>query len=125
MTCGKVAVLIGGPDWPTSVTCGILKVPIVPMLLGTCPVVFIMAPCVLAGAYLAKAEPGVESTDSTLANIFIMLAGAGQLLSMIWATNSIKAVYTSDDSLNLEPTDPDELQSYNAVKQLRHVEKRR
>merc|ERR1740129_2134093 len=41
LDAGKVAVLVGGPDWPTSVTCGILKLNIPQMILGTCPVFFV------------------------------------------------------------------------------------
>lgn len=34
LTTGKVAILVGGPDWPTSVTTGILGISLVPMLIG-------------------------------------------------------------------------------------------
>ena len=33
----KVAILCGGPDWPTSVLCGILRVPLHEALIGTRP----------------------------------------------------------------------------------------
>jgi hypothetical protein len=35
LTKGKVLILVGGPDWPTSVTTGILGLDILPMLIGT------------------------------------------------------------------------------------------
>jgi membrane protein DedA with SNARE-associated domain len=50
----KVAILMGGPDWPVSVTCGILRVNIPQMLLGTLPVVVISTPCVMAGSFLTR-----------------------------------------------------------------------
>eukprot|EP00747_Dinoflagellata_sp_TGD_P117095 gnl/TRDRNA2_/TRDRNA2_172533_c3_seq3.p1 gnl/TRDRNA2_/TRDRNA2_172533_c3~~gnl/TRDRNA2_/TRDRNA2_172533_c3_seq3.p1 ORF type:complete len:835 (+),score=121.96 gnl/TRDRNA2_/TRDRNA2_172533_c3_seq3:346-2505(+) len=68
---GKVAVLVGGPDWPVSVTCGILRLNIPQMLLGTCPVIFVVGPCVLAGAFMASVPAGEESPFSMLANVFI------------------------------------------------------
>jgi len=49
----KVAILVGGPDWPTSVLCGILKLSLPQILWGTCPVIFVSSPCVFAGAFLA------------------------------------------------------------------------
>mmetsp|Transcript_54167 Transcript_54167/g.156512 ORF Transcript_54167/g.156512 Transcript_54167/m.156512 type:complete len:810 (+) Transcript_54167:77-2506(+) len=55
MKVGKVAILVGGPDWPTSVICGILQVSVPQMLLGTLPVYFVsIAPQTLVGALLTK-----------------------------------------------------------------------
>merc|ERR1719203_2611846 len=52
---GKVAILVGGPDWPTSVTCGILQLNVPQMLLGTLPVYLAsIAPQTLVGALLTK-----------------------------------------------------------------------
>eukprot|EP00429_Kryptoperidinium_foliaceum_P007862 CAMPEP_0176015864 /NCGR_PEP_ID=MMETSP0120_2-20121206/7556_1 /TAXON_ID=160619 /ORGANISM="Kryptoperidinium foliaceum, Strain CCMP 1326" /LENGTH=845 /DNA_ID=CAMNT_0017348845 /DNA_START=20 /DNA_END=2558 /DNA_ORIENTATION=+ len=52
---GKVAILIGGPDWPTSVTCGILELNLPQMLLGTLPVLITsIVPQVLVGALVVK-----------------------------------------------------------------------
>eukprot|EP00439_Symbiodinium_sp_Y106_P079977 s53_g18.t1 len=49
----KVAILVGGPDWPTSVLCGILRLRIPQMLLGTTPVIFVsIIPQCLVGALL-------------------------------------------------------------------------
>merc|ERR1719478_585635 len=50
----KVVILIGGPDWPTSVLTGILRLSLPQMLLGTLPVICIQVPCVLAGASLSE-----------------------------------------------------------------------
>eukprot|EP00451_Oxyrrhis_marina_P023366 CAMPEP_0204343322 /NCGR_PEP_ID=MMETSP0469-20131031/24823_1 /ASSEMBLY_ACC=CAM_ASM_000384 /TAXON_ID=2969 /ORGANISM="Oxyrrhis marina" /LENGTH=133 /DNA_ID=CAMNT_0051328401 /DNA_START=1 /DNA_END=399 /DNA_ORIENTATION=- len=67
LTLPKVMVLIGGPDWPTSVTTGILRCSLAEMLLGTLPVIFLVTPCILAGAFTLKAsEPGAWSTVSTI-----------------------------------------------------------
>ena len=48
-TWGKVAILCGGPDWPTSVLTGILGLSLTQMLVGTMPIFFLIAPCVCAG----------------------------------------------------------------------------
>lgn len=61
----KVSVLVGGPDWPTSVLCGILKLNLFQCCLGTLPVIFVSAPCVIAGAFLSN--PGKKSQASDAA----------------------------------------------------------
>merc|ERR1719327_2619027 len=71
---GKVALLVGGPDWPTSVTCGIIGVNIPQMLLGTLPVGTLLIPCVLAGACLGRVTPGKDDVWSMMANGWSMFA---------------------------------------------------
>ena len=53
----KIAILCGGPDWPTSVLTGILKLSVFKMLFGTIPVVFLVFPCVMSGAFVNEACP--------------------------------------------------------------------
>ena len=51
----KIAILCGGPDWPTSVLCGILRVPLHEAMIGTSPVlVLYLGYTVLAGAFTLK-----------------------------------------------------------------------
>lgn len=54
----KVAILVGGPDWPVSVLCGILGLDLIPILIGTVPVIVVVAPTVLSGsfAYMGSIE---------------------------------------------------------------------
>jgi len=117
---GKVAVLIGGPDWPTSVTCGILKVNLVKVLLATCPVVVTAAPCVLAGAYLSKVAPGdTRSPDALFANFFTLAAAVLQLGSMLAAMYYIKTTYEEDKTLEEPPTEARQKDIYEKVTMLR------
>ena len=88
----KVAVLVGGPDWPVSVTCGILKVKLLQMLIGTCPVIVVLTPCVLAGAFLARVQPGEESIWSLLAAGAMGLSVFGQMTSMAVAVFCVTRV---------------------------------
>lgn len=48
----KVAILCGGPDWPTSVLTGILRLPLLPMLCGTLPVIVLVSCATAAGVFL-------------------------------------------------------------------------
>mmetsp|Transcript_77574 Transcript_77574/g.146430 ORF Transcript_77574/g.146430 Transcript_77574/m.146430 type:complete len:836 (-) Transcript_77574:122-2629(-) len=87
----KVAVLVGGPDWPTSVLCGILRLSLFQCLLGTCPVILVSSPCVLAGAFMAGPdEPGEkdegksgiwDTLASTMLGVSMMLQLASGVLA--------------------------------------------
>jgi hypothetical protein len=74
----KVAILVGGPDWPTSVLCGILDLPLIPMLIGTLPVLIIIVPTVLSGSFVYLAEDytwaGTASAISMSLNGLIIMA---------------------------------------------------
>jgi len=43
---------LGGPDWPTSVLCGILRLKLLPIMVGTLPIIFLIIPTVLSGALM-------------------------------------------------------------------------
>jgi len=63
ITLAKVTFLTGGPDWPTSVLCGILRLDLLPILLGTLPVMVSITPAVLSGAFLfLQALPETDGT---------------------------------------------------------------
>lgn len=101
LTLGKCAVLVGGPDWPTSVTCGILKLSIPQMLIGTAPVFFVSTPCVLAGAFLARVVVGEDSMWSAMASTSILVAGGGQLASGLLAMAcTLKVIEKDYDELS-------------------------
>ena len=50
-TMNKVFVLIGGPDWPVSVLCGILGLDLLPIMIGTLPVIILVTPVALTGSF--------------------------------------------------------------------------
>lgn len=89
MGIGKVGILVGGPDWPTSVTCGILRLYIPQMLLGTLPVyIASVAPQALVGALLTKESMGKDKAlwqnISLGANSLAAVAQAGTMLIAMW-----------------------------------------
>lgn len=73
---GKVAVLVGGPDWPTSVITGILDLPLCSMLMGSLPVAILITPCCVAAGFMLKAGVDTENEAqlSAMANVFVVLA---------------------------------------------------
>ncbi len=87
----KVAILIGGPDWPTSVLCGIMRLSLPQIILGTTPVVFLIFPTCVTGALLYMASLKDESGNAefswagTISTITASLTALVQFGSMIVA----------------------------------------
>lgn len=65
----KVAILLGGPDWPTSVLCGILGLPLGSILFGTLPIVVVIVPAVLAGAFMYLPYTWAPTMSTVMATI--------------------------------------------------------
>jgi hypothetical protein len=94
LTVGKVSILCGGPDWPTSVTTGILKLSVVSMLIGSLPVVFLVAPCVIAGACMLRSSEG--GIWPSLVGIALSGSAFAQCVAMIGA------LYFIEDTSSME-----------------------
>lgn len=90
LSIAKVAILCGGPDWPTSVITGILGLSLPQMLLGSVPVLVLVAPCVMAGAFMVKAEEG--GVWGSAATTTLALAAMAQAVAMIAALYFISDV---------------------------------
>mmetsp|Transcript_36002 Transcript_36002/g.99238 ORF Transcript_36002/g.99238 Transcript_36002/m.99238 type:complete len:825 (+) Transcript_36002:69-2543(+) len=86
---GKVAVLVGGPDWPTSVTCGILKLQLGEMIWGTLPVIFTITPCVMAGAFMGLNNDSHNYDNNAFAEIFMTLSVVLQAGTLFAAMRAI------------------------------------
>ena len=72
----KVTILSSGPDWPTSVLCGILKLSIIPILIGTIPVLTLIVPTTLAGGFMyLAAKPDSSDLEVNLATLFTAMFG--------------------------------------------------
>mmetsp|Transcript_46004 Transcript_46004/g.103436 ORF Transcript_46004/g.103436 Transcript_46004/m.103436 type:complete len:751 (-) Transcript_46004:56-2308(-) len=84
----KVIVLVFGPDWPTSVLTGVLKLPLLQMLLGTLPTAFLILPFTLSGSLLVHANSLAENSVERrrykgLANAMVLLAMIVQMAGMV------------------------------------------
>lgn len=90
---GKVCILVAGPDFPTSVLCGILKLNVPQMLLGTTPVIIVsIIPQVTVGALLTV--PGNGGHYSAVATGF---AGALQVFATLYV--SYRILKTAEENL--------------------------
>jgi len=93
----KVYILVGGPDWPTSVLTGILGQPLVPMLLGTLPVLIPIAFTVMTGGGMLKSASGddiwvgLSGLFTTLAAVSLGGCSVGFMLAVDEALTQNKA----------------------------------
>mmetsp|Transcript_16658 Transcript_16658/g.41232 ORF Transcript_16658/g.41232 Transcript_16658/m.41232 type:complete len:622 (+) Transcript_16658:2185-4050(+) len=76
LSFGKCSILCGGPDWPTSVLCGILRVSLRQILLGTLPIFIFVAPTVMTGAFKRKTDKIYVTLTSLLFLFSVLLACA-------------------------------------------------
>jgi len=76
----KVAILVGGPDWPTSVFTGILGLPLFKMLLGSLPVTILILPVVLSSAFQVRTG---HETDEAAQRFYSNVASLMLILSSI------------------------------------------
>lgn len=104
LTVAKVAILCGGPDWPTSVLCGILRIPLFQCLIGSAPVlVLYLGWTTTAGALLLKiggscdgADDG-NASDAGIWSTLNSIALAMTFVSMLFTATS--ALYFMENTI--------------------------
>ncbi|CAK0844395.1 unnamed protein product [Prorocentrum cordatum] len=85
-TVGKVAILCGGPDWPTSVLAGVLRLSLWQCELGTLPIIFFVIPCALTGSfYLKKGSSPIWSRAANLMTLLSLLVSLLLWMLALWA----------------------------------------
>ena len=109
----KVTILVGGPDWPTSVLCGIMNLDLLPILVGTLPVIFLIMPTLLTGSFTYMASLVDKETGAPefpWAGVMAAVAAAAtavvQCGSMIFAAYYLEQTASQRaDELDLIPVD--------------------
>lgn len=100
LTAGKVSILIGGPDWPIAVFCGILRLPLWGILLGITPVLFqSVIPCVGSGALLYADDPKLKALYDSCLTLAGVLQGVAGLVAGYYMQQVIERDF---DSLSVE-----------------------
>ncbi|CAB9497497.1 expressed unknown protein [Seminavis robusta] len=91
MGIDKVCILVGGPDWPTSVLCGIMGLDLLPVLFGTLPVFALIFPTVLLGSFNYMAGATLDNGElefpyaAVLGTVCTAVTAVVQLAAMIMA----------------------------------------
>lgn len=111
----KCSVLVGGPDWPTSVLCGIMNLNLIPILVGTLPIIFLIFPTLLTGCFTymgglqVDGEYGQEEEfpwADTMATVCAAMTGLMQFGSMVVAAYYLEqTVSQRGDELEAMPFD--------------------
>jgi hypothetical protein len=107
LSMDKCAILVGGPDWPTSVLCGIMGLDLLPILVGTLPVISLITPTVLSGVLVyLSGPPHSYAWASTVGTVCISVTGMAQSGSLIMATFYLeKAMVEEKEAIALIPVD--------------------
>lgn len=123
----KIAILCGGPDWPTSVLCGILKLDLLQIMIGTSPVlVLYLGYTTIAGALQLKIGScdGSTSTNSDssswglLNSMFLALAFVSMLIT------SLSAVYFMEQTVMTKREELDKMPLDEEVEELDKVDRK-
>eukprot|EP00929_Paragymnodinium_shiwhaense_P097066 TRINITY_DN58847_c0_g2_i1.p1 TRINITY_DN58847_c0_g2~~TRINITY_DN58847_c0_g2_i1.p1 ORF type:complete len:873 (+),score=131.57 TRINITY_DN58847_c0_g2_i1:125-2743(+) len=85
----KAFVLVGGPDWPTSVITGILGLPLCDMLIGTLPVYFLVLPVCIAGYYMVHPK---APNAAMMQQVWLGVSAAAQGVAFVLASLSAHKV---------------------------------
>lgn len=102
---GKVCILVAGPDFPTSMLCGILRINVPQMVLGTLPVFIVtIAPQVLVGAFLTKSD-GQEGIFATISLAVTTAALFFQLVATVIFSQQVMKTIEQDGEELAKPRD--------------------
>mmetsp|Transcript_118940 Transcript_118940/g.237058 ORF Transcript_118940/g.237058 Transcript_118940/m.237058 type:complete len:741 (+) Transcript_118940:101-2323(+) len=94
----KTALLLGGPDWPAAVLCGMLQIPILPILLHVSPVLFqSVIPSVLAGALMLAPEIAMKDTPMKNGSVKAMAEASLVVAGVLQMATSLLAFYKIQD----------------------------
>jgi len=111
LSVAKCAILVGGPDWPTSTMCGIMDLPLLPVQVGTLPVIFLILPTVMTGTFTYMSSLRIDgqpefSWAGTLAAIFAATTAIVQFGAMVIAVFYLERIIeTRHEELNTIPID--------------------
>lgn len=85
LSAGKVAILCGGPDWPTSVLAGIMRLSLLECEIGTLPIIGFIIPFALTGSfYLKSADPTSMLSSASSLMLLLSLIVTG----VLWAVSA-------------------------------------
>jgi hypothetical protein len=104
----KVCILCGGPDWPTNVLCGILRLSLCEMMIASSPILIILAPVAVAGALVLRAHE--DAFWASVSVVALGVATASQSIAVALAVHYIaKEAVLKEDELRALPPDEEVL----------------
>lgn len=123
MSRAKVAILVGGPDWPTSVLTGILKLPTAQMQLGVLPVLIPIAFTVMTGGAMLKTGAFPNSLWSPFSAVFTTLSAITLGGSGLFAVSAMdKVIKEREEEIEAMPND-EQVEEYERQAELVKMQK--
>lgn len=121
----KFGVLNGGPDWPTSVFCGILGLSPSMVMFWTLPTILIVIPAVIAGSTVSETSPAWQTVFQmtfTLAMLFQVIFGclAARGVAAVTDKNAVEINCRRDDLQDLVDIDETEARRTRALQARAH-----
>lgn len=107
--------IIIGPDWPTSVLCGIMDLSLLPILVGTLPIIFLIVPTLLTGSFTYMADARDQDNGEllypwagTMGAVFAAITALVQFGSMVVAAFFLERIMSErKDEIDAIPIDED------------------
>ena len=93
MGLDKVSILVGGPDWPTSVLCGIMKLDLIPVLVGTLPIVVLILPTMLLGSFTYMSSLRTDDGDLEFPSAGVLATVTGVITALVQFGSQVIAAY--------------------------------
>jgi len=115
----QIAVLVGGPDWPTSVLTGILNLSLGAMLMRSIPLIVLIFPAVVASAYtISEAEDAASmSQNKAIAGVALALAAVFQGGASVLAAYYVQEATVDHKDEVDAMVDPQEAEVLESVEQ--------
>mmetsp|Transcript_90205 Transcript_90205/g.160664 ORF Transcript_90205/g.160664 Transcript_90205/m.160664 type:complete len:746 (+) Transcript_90205:98-2335(+) len=120
-TLDKVCILTTGPDWPVSVLTGVLDMRLIPCLVGSLPVIILIAPAVVSGAFMVRKGGSLEADEmyASVASLSmvatVVIQGSAFVLFCVRAGSMTERFKTELESGNWE-VDPQEREVLEQIK---------
>lgn len=122
MGMDKVCLLVGGPDWPTSVLAGIMGLDLLPVLFGTLPVIILILPTVLTGSFTYMAGLKTEDGELEFPSAAVLGTVFAAITAVVQFTAMILAAYYLEQTTSQRSDELDAIENDNEVAELENGE---
>jgi len=117
ITVPKVAILMGGPDWPTYVLPGIMRLSLFPIMIGSIPIAFLIFPTCLTGALLYMASLETDTGNPVYPWVGTVATITASITAMVQFGSMIIAAYYLENAADKRKDEVDAMEIDQEVKE--------
>lgn len=118
MGLDKVSILVGGPDWPTSVLCGIMELKLIPILVGTLPVFFLILPTMFIGSFTYMAGLRLEDGSLEFPSAGVLATVSAAITALVQFGSMLFAAYFLEQTISKRKEELDAIEIDKEVAEL-------